>query len=758
MSDLPSRDLLAESQLTKISTPSGYLPVPEGPLQNVQQGDIDLSELISIFYRRRWIMLGVVAIIVCLGFFYTITRKPIYETTAEIVVVANSAGPSASSSDISIISDLQALTRSRSIDTQAAILSSKNLLKKAYESLPIDLRENGFGSQKIPSWAWKITSKKNTDVIDITIKSYDPVAASTLANNISAAYFQRDLEKNQQATSQARKYAEEQLDLIDADLAKANSELSSYKQKTGIVSPDTQVQKIAEHIAKLQIDNDAAEVELAANKKQVSALQDQVSEQQPTIVASTTIARNPEFSAVLDKITQLNSDRARLLEEYTPGSPEIDKIDGQIKREKEQLNSLAENIVMSKNESRNPIKDAILTDYSRGVAAQASSEARVKAVGSVLDVAENKSKALPEEERVLEGLMQKVALLQRTNEMLSEKCYALRLNERAMLPNGELISDAEVPESPSYPDTKRNIMLFMILGTMISVGVAMILERLDCRIHDQVLIDKYIGVPTLSAIPEIPEDMPHLIIDSGSSSLLSESYRILRNNIAFSSIDNPVKLLAITSPGRGEGKSTTSANLAIAMAMDGKKVLLMDCDLRRPSMHRMFKVTRDRGFTSVVTGACTLEEAIIATDVENLFILPSGPLPPNPSEFLNSQHSRELFREVEALYDMVIIDCPPSVGLSDVQVISTIAEGILLLVCMDRTLRPHLQIAMRTLKQVNAPLIGTIINRMELRKPGYYNYYKYYYYYDYYSEEGDDHQVIEKSRKRRERKALNKKK
>jgi len=755
MSDLPTREFLSDGQISKVPAPNSYPPAHEN-IPPANQGDIDLQEMFAIFLRRKWIMLLVVAAVVFLGTMYTITRRQIYETTAEIVVVTNSSGSSASSGDLGIIGDLQALTRSRSIDTQAAILSSRNLLRKAYDKLSMKMKADGFNSDKIPAWAWKVTAKKNTDIIEVTTKSFNPEAAAKLADSIAKTYFLGDLEKNQRATRQARSYAEEQMVIINSDLDKANAALSSYKRKTGIVSPDKQIGMLAENIAKLQVDSDAAKVELASSVKQVGALQSQLSVQDPDVVSNTTITRNPEFSAVVETITQLNSERAQALQEFTAGSREIEKIDGQIKTQKERLKSVAENIVTAKSESPNPVRDALLTDFLRGVAAQAASTARVQAVNSVLETAKQRSKALPEQERNLSERMQKAALLQRTYEMLSEKYYALLLNERAMLPNGELITEAEVPGSPSYPNTKRNIMVFFILGAMISVGVAAVLERLDCSIHDQASVDHQLGVPALSAIPEIPADMPHLIIDPGSSALLSESYRILRNNISFSSIDRPIKLLAITSPGRGEGKSTTSANLAIAMAMDGKKVLLMDCDLRRPSQHKLFKVSRDKGFTNVATGACRLEDAILPTDIENLYILPSGPLPPNPSEFLNSQHSRDLFKRVEGLYDMVIIDCPPSVGLSDMQVVSTIADGLLLLVCMDRTLRPHLQITMRTLRQLHAPLIGSVINRMELKRHGYYGYYKYSYYYDYYTQEEDAQEFIDKSKKKHHRKALKK--
>ena len=748
MSDLPTRELITTGQLSGINVPIDYTPGPINPPPS-KKDEMDFQELFAIFLRQKWIMLLVIATVSFIGVVYTVTRTPIYETTAEIVVVSNTGSAPSSGDDIGIIGNLQALTRSRSIDTQVAILSSRNLLRKAYNELPSKMKVDGFDSSKIPGWAWEIAPKRDTDIIEVTAKSYDPQAAAALANSIANTYFLEDLEGNQRATRQARSYAEEQMGIISRDLDKANTALSSYKRQTGIVSPDTQIQKLAENIAKLQLDSDTAKADLAASTRQVAAMRNQLSDQEPDIVSNTTITRNPEYGAVVDKITQLNSERAKLIVEFTPGSKEIAKIDEQLRIQKNYLGSLAENIVTSKSESRNPIRDSILIDYTKGIAGQSASTARLRAVNSMLSEAKRNSLKLPDEERRLTERMQKVLLLQRTYEMLSEKYYALLLNERAMLPGGKLITEAEIPGSPSYPNKKRNIAVFLILGIMISIGVAAILEHLDCSIHDQQFVERQVGLPALSAIPEIPEDMPHLILDPESNSLLSESYRILRNNISFSSIDRPIQLLAITSPGRGEGKSTTSANLAIAMAMDGKRVLLIDCDLRRPSQHKIFNVSRERGFTNVVTGACSLEDAILTTDIENLYLMPSGSLPPNPSEFLNSQHSRDLFTRLEGLYDMVIIDCPPAVGLSDVQVISTVADALLLLVCMHKTLRPHLQITLKNLRQIKAPLIGSVINRMELRRSGYYGYY----YYDYTQEE-DDKGIIGRNRRKHRRKAL----
>jgi len=158
--------------------------------------------------------------------------------------------------------------------------------------------------------------------------------------------------------------------------------------------------------------------------------------------------------------------------------------------------------------------------------------------------------------------------------------------------------------------------------------------------------------------------------------------------------------------------------------MEGKRVLLVDGDMRRPSLHRIFRLSQERGLTTLVSGASTLEDTIVPTEIEHVFCLPAGPNPPNPPEVLNSQPSRDLFEQLAEMYDTVIVDCPPSTGLSDIQVISTIVDGVLLVVSMNQTLKPHLEITMRSLYQSGAPLIGMVLNRADinLKGCGYYDY------------------------------------
>ncbi|MCE5324013.1 polysaccharide biosynthesis tyrosine autokinase [bacterium] len=689
---------------------------------------VDIQQCTSVLFRRWKTMLLTVILVFGLGMLHTCTRQPIYESSAKLVVVTTGSS-SSTENDIPLINDLQALTRSRSVDTQVEIISSPDLLEEAFDRLNMSMKKYGFKSTAFPGWACNVAAKKDTDIISITARAYIPSAAAELANTIADTYFERDVRQNNLATHQAREYVERRMAIAENQLYQANARLSEFKAKTGLFAPEAQLTKTAEQIAQISQELDSTKADVASGRKGAQALGSQLAGQSQNVVGSTTIARNPHIDSVLGKIDSLSSERASLLQEFTPTSREIKSIDNRIRQEREKLKQMTESVTASKVQGRNPVRDALEPQYASNVASVAANSARANALGSILNKKLQMAQNLPDREREYNELVQRVTLLQRTYEMLSTKFHTLLLSEQSTLPNGMLVSRARIPGAPAYPDLRKNAIRYFLLGILLSVLVAIIADWLDSRVHEQTLVEEISDLPILSRIPNVSDPAQRMLSDRDHSAAMLESFRILRNNLSFSNIDRKNKILAVTSPGAGDGKTTTAINLAVAIAMEGKRVLLVEGDFRRPSLHDLFEVPTTLGFTAVLTGVSTLEQAIIKTSVENLSCLTSGPLPPHPTEILNSQQSRALFKKLAEMYDTIVIDCPPCVGLSDIQVISTIADGMLLVVSMNHTLRPHLYMTMRMLAQVKAPLIGLIINRIEMRRRGH----GYYYYYgDYY--------------------------
>lgn len=223
-----------------------------------------------------------------------------------------------------------------------------------------------------------------------------------------------------------------------------------------------------------------------------------------------------------------------------------------------------------------------------------------------------------------------------------------------------------------------------------------------------------------------------IITYSSPKDPISEAFRNMRTNITFSDIDEELKVLTVTSVGKGEGKSTIMANYAVALAQSRKKVLLIDCDLRRPRLHRLFEQPNKRGLTNILLRETEAVNTIQSTEVENLFLITSGPIPPNPSEILASKRLGALIQELKQTFDYILIDAPPVGVVTDAAVLSQVTDGYILVAAIDVTNREGLKVALSTLENVNANIIGVVVNNAPANKRS-----GYYYYAEYaYEEEG----------------------
>jgi capsular exopolysaccharide synthesis family protein len=228
----------------------------------------------------------------------------------------------------------------------------------------------------------------------------------------------------------------------------------------------------------------------------------------------------------------------------------------------------------------------------------------------------------------------------------------------------------------------------------------------------------------------------YIVTKNKPKSPVSEAYRVIRTNIQFSSIENPVKSFVVTSSVPGEGKSTTVANLAVTFAQSGNKVLLIDCDLRKPILHKFFGISNKEGLTNIIAGHGIFREYIQTTEIENLYLLPCGPIPPNPSEIIGSRFMKSLHAELIEQFDYVLFDSPPVGTVTDAQILSTIVDGVVLVVAVGTVSQQSFKRANELLRNVNANTLGVIMNKIDTNNDGYY----YYYYYlnsSYYAPEGE---------------------
>lgn len=683
------------------------------------------TDYLELAYRRRWWIACTMLVALALGVLYTVLQPKVYQARSSLLI---SAPVSMKSDDIPLLTELQALKQSRSVETLVEVLSSRDLLNQAFAEFPEAYRLQHFGSTRVAPGTVAISAKKNTDVIQISVNAYSGKAAVAYGEKITAAFFARDLRQNQRATRQARQYVEENLGRIEKELHSTSKEVTRLKREHDLVAPQRQLDITAEQIGALRAELTRQRVALAAAQQYTASLKKQLEQADAQVVANTVVAQNPRFAALREDIDQLYSERARLLQTYTAKSAEVRALDDRIKDAEQRLADLSEEIIVSATKTRNPVHDELIRGYAISVAESSAAESRIASLQQEITRLESVAEQLPELERKLSELTQRQEIFRQTSDLLTRRLHTLLMSEESTLPNAWVLDEPWVMSAPVSPRPLVNIVMAFIFGVLAATLIVMLVERLDDRIHEQEAAERLTGMMSLTRIP-MEAQQTRLVDALPYHSDFVESFRILRNNISFMGIDEPLKCLAVLSSGPSEGKSTTVANLAAVFAQEGKRVLIIDCDLHRPNMHTFFGLSPDAGLTNVLVGSATLETAICETGIAGVSLLPTGPVPPNPTEVLNSQQNHRLIRELAGRYDVVLLDCPPCLKMSDVQIIATMVDALLFVVALERTQATSLRHDVRELARMQAPLAGLVINYVDMKRRwgGTYRYSKYYY-------------------------------
>ena len=279
----------------------------------------------------------------------------------------------------------------------------------------------------------------------------------------------------------------------------------------------------------------------------------------------------------------------------------------------------------------------------------------------------------------------------------------------------QILNPAVAPSTPISPTVVRNLIQALVIGLFVGLGLAFLRDQLDDSLRTKAEVERAVrDVPTFALVPydttSADERHPKLSTLTAPMSATAESYRGLRTAIQYASLSQPITVMQITSPSASEAKTTTLCNLAMAFALSGKRVAVMDCDLRKPKLHRFMQVDGTKGFTTVVLGDLPLEDAMQTSPLHpNVDVLPAGYLPPNPSELLNHERTSRIIESLAERYSMVFIDCPPVLPVTDALVISRNVDATLFVTMANKTSRRAAKRATEMLRQVGAPLLATVI-------------------------------------------------
>lgn len=612
--------------------------------------------------------------------------------------------------------------------TQHRILKSNTIMNKVLERL-----KNVEGMEKIlaaDDRVEKLRSKmklimhSETTLFVIQIEDTNPDLAALIANTIAEVYMENNLERGQSATKQALQWLDKELKRYKQEKLSADERVHEYKFDNGLVGIEEQYNSVTARMRQVhQLENETLSqlVTLRVERDQfASALQNG----QWRVLAAQARQSNPTVLQYLEKEADLEQQRNRMLVHYLPSHPEVREaqreIDGVQQLIKEELQAILE------------IKE---------VTVQQLEEKKV-ALSADVELIKEELKVIDRKMIELEFLTAEATRNETIFKDLDSRLSQVDLSQFMNANNIRFVDRAEPDSEPVRPILIQNVVLSIILGLFGGAVLAFMLEFLDNSIKSTEDLENMLGMPLLGVVPTIdPEEMASIPSNreraiysfSRQRSPVAESLRSIRTNIAFRTGDPEQLLLLVTSAVPKEGKSFTSSNLSAVMAMAGQRVLLIDADLRRPSVHRLFDLPDDFGTVDILTGERTLEEVIQPSHVPNLDIVVAGPTPDNPNELLGNGVLRRI-KELAADYDVIVIDSPPATAVSDPMVLSPMVDGVVLVVEANQTRRPVVQQAINRLRNVNANLLGGVVNKFDSSRSGY-GYYYYYADYGYYMED-----------------------
>lgn len=579
----------------------------------------------------------------------------------------------------------------------------------------------------------------DTRLIEIRYRHPDPQIASKIVNAVADAFTLSNLERKTETSATAGDFLQRRIAELQIEIRKGEEQLLNYAKNHQILSLDESQNTVVERLAGLNRQlMDAEKERTEAEAKYRASLDRTRAEAQATDVTS------QQTGETESKIAELRQKRAQLLVSYTEKYPEVKEIDQQIavlERQLKDTNTRATNVVMTNLETRY-LEAKAKEDKLRASFEQQRGETLTQNEAAVnykiyqQEIQTNKA--------LLDGLLQR---LKETDVML------------AGTPNNiHVIDYSPVPKGPVGPRRMQSIALALIVSLVFGVALARYLDYLDDSVHSAEDVEKTLRLPALAVIPSLGSMSRRrllqsknglqlkgnngsgpLLLDINSHSPLAEAYRQLRTSVLLSSAGGAPKTLLVTSSQPAEGKTTTAINTALSLAQTGASVVVIDADMRRPRLHHILEADNSRGLSTIL--ASRMSEAEMLELVEknaksDLFVLPSGPVPPNPAELTGSEQMRRLIAVLEDNFDHIVIDSPPIASFTDGVLISAMVDGVLLVVHGGRSSRSVVRRAKQVLQEVGAKIFGVVLNNVNLSTKDYY--YKYYYNnYNYYKTDPD---------------------
>jgi len=710
-------------------------PLPPLDYYDVEMPGPGLQDYIFILLKRKWLVIGVFLTIFLAVALYTFLLTPIFRASAKLQITEDNPGSHVSASD-KLPEFFGYEEPEKFQQTQYDILQSQSLARRVVEAL--NLPED-------TAWNLEINPVPNSYLVEVACQSPDKAVAQKVVNAVADEYMYLSIDRRNESFALVRKWLDKQLREMAAKVQEAQKKLYKFGQKTDIYTLEDKDNVVVQKFIDLSSLLTKAQAEKVAKEAQFK----QIREKGPN---APLIVNHPLIATLRQQLVSQEAKISAMKKVYRGGHPDLQaeqanlaELQGRLQAEVQRLQESVQADYEAANRTENLLNNSF-TDQK----------------GQMANLQDN---------------LINFQILKRdaqTNEQLYQALLA-RVKEASiagtMVPaNVAVIDPGQLPDKPYKPKTGRDLALAAILGLTLGVGLAFLLENLDDSIQSIDDLERTCNLSSLGMLPLLggngkmlpghrekleekgvrrylpllrrrgqacaDAESGDLIVFKNPRSPASEAIRQAHTAIMLSASGRPPAVILVTSANPSEGKTMVASNLALTFALGGQQTLLIDCDLRKPRIHKIFQLDLQPGLSNYLTGSATLEEILRPASIPNLSVLTSGTHPPSPGILVNSQEFKDLLEQLRQRFNHIIIDTPPILAFSDGLIISVLTDGVLLVTRHNCTNKSHGRLAQQRLHQIHAPLLGAVLNCVDSHGQAYGGY-NYKYYSKYY--EGDSH-------------------
>ncbi len=671
--------------------------------------------------------LGLTALVfigtVLAGGLYSLSAPQLYTASSLIRVKTNPPGFFWVSGESPAVPDMI------SLETQAKLATTSEVAQRAAQLLEKEPSE----AKRVHASAAEILGSLKSQVIEpdlirIHATHSERRKAIAFANAGAEAFCQLDEEARRASIRAGREYIESELKRAEHAYEQAELRIAQFQEETGLLTlPGEDGGGTPNLLAQYENERRAAEAAAEEAEAQLAELE-RLYAAEPTEETESTYSMNPVLSALRSELAARQVELAELRSKYTDEHPDVMAAQERVAALQKRIDDFEEPVVSVDAPQRNPFSTALRTQILQAQVAVRQARARVTALNHVIATYREDYRDLPEKQR-------RIRRLQDQARMARETFLALLTSQRDALIDEHMkkglasVVDRATTATRVGPQLLRTLIFSAVIGVLLGVGLAFLLEIMDNTVRTPEDVTRDLGIPFLGIVPLIEGGRDELVTLASPKSPPAEAYRTLRSNINFATVDTPVTSVLITSAGAAEGKTCTTANLAVVMAQSGQSVLLVDTDLRRPKLHRYFDLDASRGLTNVLVGDFDYADVLQETGIPGLKLLASGPLPPNPAELLDSERMAQLLTHLGESFDIVLLDSPPAIVLTDACVLAAKVDTVVFVLEAGKVTREAGREMRRLIENARGAILGGVLNKLRLTGSDYYYYY--YYYYDY---------------------------